>query len=55
MFRLIGRFIIMCSGLILVQYSDDFPWWGSILAIALGLIVIEACHRDELKVQGRLL
>ena len=55
MFRLIGRFIIMCSGLILVQYSDDFPWWGTILAIVFGLLVIDACLRDELKVQGRLL
>lgn len=55
MFRLIVRLIILCSALILIQHSDDFPWWGTILAVVFGGILIDACHRDALKVQGRLL
>lgn len=54
MFRFAGRFIAALAGLVLIQMSDSAPWWGSILAIVVGLMLIEGAHRDYLKAAGRL-
>lgn len=55
MFRLIGRFIIMCIGVYAIRLSSEWPWWADVLSIALGILTIQAAHRDELKSDGRLI
>lgn len=54
MFRLIGRFVIICAGVYAIRFSDLWPWWADILSIAFGLLVIQAVERDNLKHNGKL-
>lgn len=45
--RGIGRLLVIVGGVTLMRAFIDGPWWGDLLGIASGLVLIWSAHRDE--------